>query len=36
MRNTLFGEGKIGDDMNFAWVNASNYPMSSQQFVSTS
>ena len=24
LRNALFGEGKIGDDMNFNWVNASN------------
>jgi hypothetical protein len=24
MRNALFGEGKIGDDMNFDWVNATN------------
>ncbi len=24
LRNTLFGEGKLGDDMSFAWVNANN------------
>jgi hypothetical protein len=24
LRNTLFGEGKIGDDMNFSWVNKDN------------
>jgi hypothetical protein len=35
MRNSLFGEGKIGDDMNFAWVNASNIHNVYQQFVST-
>jgi len=35
MRNSLFGEGKIGDDMNFAWVNASNALNVYQQFVST-
>lgn len=23
-RNTLFGEGKVGDDMNFSWVNKNN------------
>jgi hypothetical protein len=35
MRNSLFGEGKIGDDMNFAWVNAYNIHNVYQQFVST-
>lgn len=35
MRNSLFGEGKIGDDMNFAWVNASNALNVYQQFVNT-
>ena len=35
MRNSLFGEGKIGDDMNFAWVNASNAHNVYQQFVNT-
>ncbi len=24
LRNALFGEGKIGDDMNFSWVNKDN------------
>ncbi|MES2574445.1 MAG: hypothetical protein V4572_05855 [Bacteroidota bacterium] len=24
LRNTLFGEGKIGDDMSFSWVNKDN------------
>jgi hypothetical protein len=24
LRNTLFGEGKLGDDMNFSWVNKNN------------
>jgi hypothetical protein len=24
LRNTLFGEGKVGDDMNFGWVNKDN------------
>ncbi|TRX41442.1 hypothetical protein [Flavobacterium restrictum] len=24
LRNTLFGEGKVGDDMNFSWVNKDN------------
>jgi len=24
LRNILFGEGKIGDDMNFSWVNKDN------------
>ena len=24
LRNTLFGEGKIGEDMNFSWVNKDN------------
>lgn len=35
MRNSLFGEGKIGDDMNFVWVNAANIHNVYQQFVST-
>ncbi len=35
LRNTLFGEGKIGDDMNFAWVNAKNIHNVYQQFVHT-
>ena len=35
MRNALFGEGKIGDDMNFGWVNAANIHSVYQQFVHT-
>ena len=35
MRNALFGEGKIGDDMNFSWVNAANIHKVYQQFVHT-
>jgi len=35
LRNTLFGEGKIGDDMNFAWVNKDNILAVYQQFVDT-
>ncbi|MEG2101526.1 MAG: DUF6565 domain-containing protein [Flavobacterium sp.] len=35
LRNALFGEGKIGDDMNFAWVNAKNIHSVYQQFVHT-
>jgi hypothetical protein len=35
MRNSLFGDGKIGDDMNFAWVNAANIHNVYQQFVGT-
>ena len=35
MRNSLFGEGKIGDDMNFDWVNAANIHSVYQQFVHT-
>ncbi|MES2811653.1 MAG: DUF6565 domain-containing protein [Bacteroidota bacterium] len=35
MRNSLFGEGKIGDDMNFSWVNAGNIHDVYQQFVHT-
>lgn len=34
-RNTLFGEGKVGDDMSFAWVNAKNIHGVYQQFVHT-
>ncbi|MEO8515975.1 MAG: DUF6565 domain-containing protein [Flavobacterium sp.] len=33
VRNALFGEGKIGDDMNFDWVNASNIHSVYQTFV---
>jgi len=35
MRNELFGEGKIGEDMNFDWVNAGNIHGVYQQFVHT-
>lgn len=35
LRNALFGEGKIGDDMSFAWVNANNIHGVYQQFVHT-
>jgi hypothetical protein len=35
MRNALFGEGKIGDDMNFDWVNASNIHSVYQTFIHT-
>ena len=32
-RNALFGEGKIGSDMNFDWVNKDNILAVYQQFV---
>jgi hypothetical protein len=35
MRNELFGQGKIGEDMNFDWVNAGNIHNVYQQFVHT-
>ncbi|MBW4362608.1 DUF6565 domain-containing protein [Flavobacterium taihuense] len=35
LRNALFGEGKVGDDMNFAWVNAKNILGVYQLFVDT-
>jgi ABC-type oligopeptide transport system ATPase subunit len=35
LRNALFGEGKIGEDMSFAWVNAKNIHSVYQQFVHT-
>ncbi len=35
LRNALFGEGKIGEDMSFAWVNAGNIHDVYQQFVGT-
>jgi hypothetical protein len=35
MRNALFGEGKIGDDLNFSWVNKDNIHSVYQQFVHT-
>ncbi|MDO9275261.1 MAG: hypothetical protein Q7T92_06915 [Lutibacter sp.] len=34
LRNALFGEGKIGDDMNFDWVNKDNILAVYDQFVS--
>ncbi|RTY88472.1 hypothetical protein EKM05_07080 [Flavobacterium sp. GSP27] len=33
MRNTLFGEGKVGEDMSFAWVDKDNILSVYQQFV---
>ena len=35
LRNALFGEGKIGDDMNFGWVNKDNIHDVYQQFIHT-
>ena len=35
LRNSLFGEGRIGDDMSFAWVNKDNIHDVYQQFVHT-
>ncbi|WP_395050621.1 hypothetical protein [Flavobacterium sp.] len=35
LRNALFGEGKIGDDMNFSWVNADNIHGVYQLFIHT-
>jgi hypothetical protein len=35
LRNALFGEGKIGDDMNFSWVNAANIHDVYQLFIHT-
>lgn len=35
LRNALFGEGKIGDDMSFDWVNAANIHGVYQDFVHT-
>lgn len=35
LRNALFGEGKIGDDMNFDWINKDNILAVYQQFVDT-
>ncbi|SHG11273.1 hypothetical protein SAMN05443549_10289 [Flavobacterium fluvii] len=35
LRNALFGEGKIGDDMNFDWVNAGNIHGVYQTFIHT-
>lgn len=33
IRNTLFGEGRVGEDMNFSWVNKTNILAVYQQFV---
>lgn len=35
LRNALFGEGKIGVDMNFNWVNKDNILSVYEQFVNT-
>jgi hypothetical protein len=35
LRNALFGQGKIGDDMNFGWVNKDNIHSVYQQFIHT-
>jgi hypothetical protein len=35
LRDGLFGEGKVGDDMNFDWVNANNILSVYQSFVDT-
>lgn len=35
MRNALFGEGKISDDMNFDWINKDNILGVYEQFVNT-
>jgi len=35
LRNVLFGEGKIGDDMSFDWVNAANIHGVYQDFIHT-
>lgn len=35
LRNTLFGKGKIGDDMNFGWVNKDNILDVYDHFVNT-
>ncbi|NDP26775.1 MAG: hypothetical protein GZ087_05015 [Flavobacterium sp.] len=35
LRNALFGEGKVGNDMNFDWVNASNIHGVYQLFIHT-
>jgi hypothetical protein len=35
LRNALFGEGKVGDDMNFSWVNAANIHDVYQLFIHT-
>jgi hypothetical protein len=35
LRNALFGVGKVGNDMNFVWVNASNIHSVYQLFIHT-
>ncbi|WP_372767980.1 hypothetical protein [Lutibacter sp.] len=35
LRNALFGEGKIGEDMNFGWVNKDNILVVYDQFINT-
>jgi hypothetical protein len=35
LRNALFGQGKVGDDMNFSWVNKDNIHSVYQQFIHT-
>ena len=35
LRNALFGQGKVGDDMSFAWVNKDNIHSVYQQFIHT-
>lgn len=35
LRDALFGEGRIGDDMNFSWVNAANIHSVYQLFIHT-
>ncbi|MDY0344874.1 MAG: hypothetical protein RBR28_14985 [Lentimicrobium sp.] len=35
LRNALFGEGQIGDDMNFSWVNKDNILAVYDHFVAT-
>jgi hypothetical protein len=35
LRNAMFGEGRVGDDMNFDWVNKDNILAVYQQFVDT-
>ncbi|MDD3721186.1 MAG: hypothetical protein PHW92_01680 [Lutibacter sp.] len=35
LRSSLFGEGKIGDDMNFGWVNKDNILSVYDKFVNT-
>jgi hypothetical protein len=35
LRNTLFGEGKIGDDMSFSWVNKDNLLATFKTFTET-